>query len=118
MTQPQPRNNRPTLIRNDCGDWEILEEDGSRLVIASVNSVLSRAIANYVASEKQPRWISVKERMPDIGEPVVYARPDGAFRWGVGIAYWTFSECWNPERESTSNPDGFTHWMPLPEAPK
>jgi len=36
---------------------------------------------------------------------------------GVGIAYRTVSDKWNPEMESTTNPKGFTHWMKLPEPP-
>lgn len=65
-------------------------------------------------------WISVRDRSPPPDEPVVYARPR-AFagpKWHVGIAYWTVSDKWNPEQESTSNPGGFTHWMPLPDPPQ
>lgn len=64
------------------------------------------------------KWISVEDEQPDHKEPVVYAvnRP-GPGRWSVGIAYWTVSKKWNPEMESTQAPDGYTHWMPLPEPP-
>lgn len=63
-------------------------------------------------------WIAVADRAPDGKEPVVYARrKPGRKRWFVGIAYWTVSDKWNPEMESTKAPDGYTHWMPLPETP-
>lgn len=65
-------------------------------------------------------WVSVKDRMPNKREPVVYAKPKskgGKAYWGVGIAYWTVSEKWNPEAESQRAPDGFTHWTPLLEPP-
>lgn len=66
-------------------------------------------------------WIPVEDRSPDFKEPIVYARPDrrrGAGHWHVGVAYRTVSEKWNPEMESTQNPGGFTHWIPLPDPPK
>ncbi|MEE1611593.1 DUF551 domain-containing protein [Microvirga sp. CF3016] len=62
-------------------------------------------------------WISVKDRAPEKGEPVVYCRPGRNGRLNVGIAYWTVSQKWNPEMESTHAPTGFTHWMPLPAPP-
>lgn len=65
-------------------------------------------------------WIRVSDRAPDHSEPVVYARPHRREpgRWSVGIAYWTRSQRWNPEQESTEAPDGFTHWKPLGRRPQ
>ena len=64
-------------------------------------------------------WISVEDELPPKGEPVVYIKTkDHKEGWFVGIAYWTVSEKWNPECESTQCPTGFTHWMPLPEPPE
>lgn len=64
-------------------------------------------------------WISVKDKQQPLQtkEPVVYARPRENGKWSVGIAYWTVSEKWNPEMESTHAPGGFTHWMELPDPP-
>lgn len=59
-------------------------------------------------------WIRVCDQKPPTKEPVVYAVPKGNGRYGVGIAYWTVSEQWNPEIESVRAPQGFTLWMPLP----
>lgn len=59
-------------------------------------------------------WISVEKEGPATDEPIVYCKPNPKGGWHVGIAYWTVSETWNPEMESTENPSGFTHWMPLP----
>jgi hypothetical protein len=66
------------------------------------------------------KWISVKEQKPLANEPVVYCRPNpgGTNNWHVGVAYWTVSKKWNPELESVKAPEGFTHWIPLPEPPK
>lgn len=64
-------------------------------------------------------WISVRDRKPEGKEPVVYTRPSRHHygMWSVGIAYWTVSKKWNPECESTCAPEGFTHWMSLPDSP-
>lgn len=64
-------------------------------------------------------WISVKERPPEKGEPIVYARPNPRKSgvWSVGIAYWTVSQKWNPELNSEQAPTGFTHWKPLGQPP-
>ena len=64
------------------------------------------------------KWILFKDQRPDHKEPVVYARRKaGRKGWFVGIAYWTVSDKWNPEMESTQAPEGYTHWMSLPEPP-
>ncbi len=65
-------------------------------------------------------WVDVKDRRPDRREPVVYKRPSRSKpgKWGVGIAYWTVSQKWYPEPQSTIAPEGFTHWFPLPESEK
>lgn len=63
------------------------------------------------------KWISVKDREPPTAEPVVYCQKRDEKKFAVGVAYWTVSEKWSPEAESVQRPEGFTHWMPLPEPP-
>ena len=66
-------------------------------------------------------WIRVEDKEPSTDEPIVYARINTRSKrinWHVGIAYWTVSDKWNPEMESTRAPNGFTHWKPLGEPPK
>lgn len=63
-------------------------------------------------------WISVKVKAPPHDEPVVYARYSGPGTYHVGIAYWTVSQKWMPEMESTEAPTGFSHWCPLPDPPR
>ena len=67
---------------------------------------------------EQAKWISTKDQIPDRKEPVIYCqRSRDGKRWRVGIAYWTVSQIWNPQMNSVQNPDGFTHWLPLPSDP-
>ena len=62
------------------------------------------------------QWISVEDELPDRKEPIVYRRPNPRKegQWHVGIAYWTVSNKWNPEYQSSSCPNGFTDWFSLP----
>ena len=62
-------------------------------------------------------WISIKDKLPTTLEPVVYIKARRNGKIPVGIAYWTVSKKWKPEAESELSPQGFTHWLPLPEAP-
>ncbi len=65
-------------------------------------------------------WISVEDRLPDSKEPIVYCSTHKTTKGkiGVGVAYWTVSDKWNPEMSSEYCKTGFTHWMPLPEPPE
>ncbi len=66
---------------------------------------------------EEAEWIRTKEYAPPHDEPVVYARPGRNGKLSVGIAYWTVSEKWTPEAESTQTPSGFPLWKPLPPPP-
>lgn len=71
---------------------------------------------NAPAVEAEPKWISVKERLPENELAVIaYSKEDGhawyAFRRG---GLW-----WRPgDRISVKVYGTVTHWMPLPEPPK
>ena len=56
-------------------------------------------------------WISVKERLPEPGERVLYC-----YRGFVGEGYLTRSGEW--ERAGIWTRYYPSHWMPLPEPPK
>lgn len=59
---------------------------------------------------KQSGWISVDERFPEDGSPVVVYLKSG------GITIARYDMAWG--RFRTSGSITVTHWMPLPEAPK
>ncbi len=73
--------------------------------------------ADAIEELSKPRWISVKERLPEEGNIVLcstwscvfcgYANSRGLFYVANNTMYdaWT----WEP---------GVTHWMPLPEPPE
>lgn len=66
--------------------------------------------------EHQPRWISVKEKFPEFGVPVVIAW-DGY----MDIAqYWRGALCphWRTQHWGTIDLISVIHWMPLPKPPE
>lgn len=76
----------------------------------SMDEIRGDAIAYIQQLEAQvPRWISVKDRLPEIYETVIIWRSD-CHKATIG---WNFQPGW-------SVPKGVevTHWMPLPEPPK
>nr|DAW63655.1 MAG TPA: Protein of unknown function (DUF551) [Caudoviricetes sp.] len=68
-----------------------------------------------VPSVSVPQWISVKDRLPCCGNPVLVGNL--SWRWVSIAQYHGVINRW--ELLSQVNPDiGITHWMPLPEPPK
>lgn len=70
-----------------------------------------KMIARFVIEEwgyRKQGWISIDERLPEERELVfVYDTDTECVRWAI---YNSTAEIWTSKR--------FTHWMPLPEAPK
>ena len=58
-----------------------------------------------------PKWISVKDRLPEEGEDVLAYLGEGIFGicWLLKDGYWE-------TRDSFLYPEDVTHWMPLPSA--
>ncbi len=68
---------------------------------------------------KQSGWISVDERLPDTMQKVLAYR--GEFRGGMKNVYTHLGNGnWEDDYSyrSSTEYEGITHWMPLPEAPK
>lgn len=68
---------------------------------------------------KVPKWISVKERMPEEYKPVlVYAKhtPEYFSDWFAVMEDTWLGDSW--ECNGDSDVHEVTHWMPLPEPPE
>lgn len=62
-----------------------------------------------------PQWISVKDRLPKIGVPVlVFANADN---WGETVYYVEIDGLMEDELWD-KNGSKVTHWMPIPAPPK
>ena len=70
-------------------------------------------------ADGQPKWISVKERLPEYDDEVLCFRGEHI---GVLIDVYTYKgdDKWEDTYGNWwyGDLEGITHWMPLPEAPK
>lgn len=103
----------PTIIENAkidkivddlCSSGEILRSlgPGYRWVLTSPNIL-----------EMRPVWISVTEKMPEVGEDVMTFGDWGRQQGKYFPNYWEL--CGG---DNLATPEQITHWMPLPEPPK
>ena len=78
---------------------------------------------NAALREKVPQWISVEDRLPELGVPVLVnyigtdelPSADGVVVWTDWGALWWEGSLADSESEVTVP---ITHWMPLPPVPK
>jgi len=70
------------------------------------------------SSKNSNGWISVRERLPEIGEWVLINGPEVCQRIEPPSASWKAEYAWNTDHESFYYPEDITHWMPLPDMPK
>ncbi len=85
-----------------------------------VGNEIASAIKRQIVQSHQPDgWVACSERMPGVGQEVVVVNQNGYVRscqlrrgWGrnEGKLYW--------DGHSGVGLDHFTHWQPLPSAPK
>jgi len=68
------------------------------------------------AVDAMPRWISVKERLPERG--VFVAVYYGHFIGNLVDTFAWDGESWRNSNGFLEDPENITHWMPLPEPPK
>jgi hypothetical protein len=95
--------------------WELGREDGSPF-----HAVLLRQLSK-ITGELPQRWISVKDRLPEAGDAVLFClnepRSDASVGWWTGK--WTSST--DAIVMDYGDEDGdwlpCSHWMPLPEPP-
>jgi hypothetical protein len=96
---------------------EQLAEEYASEYVTDPGYILSKSgfLAGYQAAQQ---WISVKERLPEIGEWVLINGPEVCQRIEPPSASWKAEYAWNTDHESFYYPKDITHWMPLPAAPK
>lgn len=82
----------------------------------NIKGLVERLVDNGVTIQK---WISVKDRLPEYGVPVLVADTRDGFVSMFSLekrpnnkSYWFNGEDWWLDQEE------ITHWMPLPQPPK
>ena len=106
-----PYNGQERCLRNaltDCHAYILtLEADNAKL--QAQNAELVKQVETQV-----PKWISVKDRLPEEPGAVLVVMCGNA----VGVA-WYCNKCFETGSGLRfSAGDGVSHWMPLPEPPK
>lgn len=81
----------------------------------SPDMTVTEFVEDELPAVSVPQWISVKDRLPCCGNPVLVGNL--SWRWVSIAQYHGVINRW--ELLSQVNPDiGITHWMLLPEPPK
>lgn len=109
----------------DCRTCNLLNVDQcvKRLVREATDLIERLTAENAALREKVPQWISVEDRLPEPGVPVLVnyigtdglPSADGVVVWTDWGALWWEGSLADSESEVTVQ---ITHWMPLPPAPK
>jgi len=93
---------------------EEMAEEYAQIMSFEVNGHQRGFLAGYNAA--QPKWISVKERLPKMNELcIVNTKWRGIVPATYGNKSWIFDEGQGWFKKVLSY---VTHWMPLPEPPK
>lgn len=112
------RNRRICIQQsNGLDDFPLLREAAD--AIEELDTLLdgvsadNEALCETIEKLKNPRWIPVTERLPDVGKDVLcFCRANICFVLGWDGNHWH-------EGADRYYMSGFvTHWMPLPEPPK
>ena len=106
-----------------CAMHEDKQRCQENLLEKAAEAIERLTAENAALREKVPQWISVEDRLPEPGVPVLvnyigtdglpYA--DGVVAWTDWGALWWEGSLADSESEVTVP---ITHWMPLPEAPE
>ena len=95
--------------------------DAEKVESDCVDALLKDALAYIQQLEAaQPKWISVKERLPDDrGNFITKIHCDNGDWIEVNTFDYMEKEWWHDAVNCTAKATDFvTHWMPLPEPPK
>lgn len=109
-------------------EWSSFSCAGLDCDVCTYNDVCSRTNLESAASDalaliqhleaQQPKWISVKERLPEERDiylaHIVHRHNRSDSYWCVCVEYFNPEDGWS----SLSDLYEVTHWMPLPEPPE
>lgn len=96
-------------------------EDGTYAMSEGSAKVYAMQLNAAYKQGQQDRWISVEERLPEVGSAVmVYPHPH-ICRYGpwdyYGVEQVAGFHSWDGANDTDSIVPGVTHWMPLPSPP-
>lgn len=103
-------------LRYHCsrsGDTHGLHHDEDRFIAAASPAAVLELIAEVERLRHVSAWVSVEERLPESGAPVL-VWCDGCGCAGVA---WIRQGAWLMPEPQPLGYESITHWMPLPAGP-
>ena len=100
-------------LQSHYNEVEALHRPNDSEYLCGIGTCLDSIDANsFEVLDTYPAWISVKDELPAIGEPVLVFddASDMMFGFMSSDGYWL--------ETGSELPCNVTHWMPLPEPPK
>lgn len=95
-----------------CREWYVAFSRMGKYKEKCVLELLDAADTIEALEAAQPKWISVKDRLPEEGETVLcYYESDL-----IGVCT-RLHKIWEDSYGYWESDDAITHWMPLPEPP-
>lgn len=100
-----------------CREWYVAFSRMGKGKEKCVLELLDVADTIEALEAAQPKWISVEERLPDVGEKVLVCGAKNGMQVGAfrGISFPGENRKWNWKKNTILE---VTHWMPLPTTPK
>lgn len=100
------------LIRSEKRNWVLTQFPG---VTEALNHVEGGLVGIRTVESPIPRWIPVKEKLPEDGKNVLVHVTNPAGWWNVDVD-WRTEGGWAVNADSDWHI--VTHWMPMPEPPE
>lgn len=101
--------------------WDRAENEGRTDIANFIANIIVPCIVGTPTIEPKQEWISVKDRLPEVGQKVLVCDVGPDSDHGIRAlslecdekgTYWDDGDGWWFE------PEDMSHWMPLPEPPK
>ena len=122
MEETKPLSEHLSHFVRTSGDTVTLTRD----TLVSFRDMSEKLEARIRELEEERRWISVEERLPELGQVVALVhvdrwwatgRDEGVNCYDVGYLNEFGEKYWSIRGERASMVSAYTHWMPLPTPP-
>ena len=109
------------LANINSTDYGSMSDYRAHMAVGSALRDVESIVDGFPTIEAEPKWISVKERLPDNDRMVIGYTPCDGYMF---VGYYVEDRNWKQwyivtaMRSTKYMTKRVTHWMPLPEPPK